>query len=605
MKVSLLNLNLIGPDAIGSVIIKMARYYRDRGDEVRIFIGSPPRDVPDDIGQICRVTTLANLLRPRPGQGDQEDLFFHLSDLTVYNYPGYYDLLETIHGRERGAVLFAYYCATPPELASSDFERGLLMRGRAEAAHAHYADLTMVISPFGSAELRAQHAIPEARIRVVPLFAAHGDQLWPGEKPADLVAHYRLHDAPVLLYVGRFAANKDIATIIRALARLTPREPAGAAAKLVLVGDDRSAPMYREHADSLRELAISLGVDDRVIFAGPVERIADHYRLADVFVTASRHEGFCMPVVEAMSCGVPVVCANSTALPSTVGGAGLLFEPGDVDALAHAIDRLLGDEATRRDYARAGLERAAHFSPAQFDERIGQITSEVMTHVSRVPRSLTAAAKTAPVKVVVVGTDAAALRASDEITRRHAEIVCYVDDDVRKQGRTFLGRPVVGLDAIDAMTFDEIYLRSDRRAGMAKQLVELGLPEDRIRIVNAEHGHVTLSPVTQHVDAMRAAITPSGRRKERRPRVVIFGAGAGGQQAFKVVTRSHDVVAFADNDARKHGTELHGKPVVGIPQLRSITYDRIVVASIHFAEIQRQLQAAGIARDRIEAFAGR
>jgi hypothetical protein len=313
-----------------------------------------------------------------------------------------------------------------------------------------------------------------------------------------------------------------------------------------------------------------------------------------------------MPVVEAMSCGVPVVCANSTALPSTVGDAGLLFEPGDVDALAHALDRLLGDEETRREFARAGLERAAHFSPKRFEERIGQITEDVMEHVPRVPRTLAAAARAATVKVVVFGTDVAALRATDEIKRRHAEIVCYVDYDDQKQGRTFLGRPVVGADALESMTFDEIYLRGDRRAEIVKQCAGLGVPEDRIRVVDAEPGHVGMAHVDQQVRAMRAAITPPAhRRKERRARVVIFGAGAGGQQAFTLVKRSHDVVAFADNDRRKQGTQIHGKPVLGIPQLGAIKYDRIVIASIHFAEIQRQLQAAGIARDRIEAFVGR
>ena len=610
MKVSLLNLNLIGPDAIGAVIIKMARYYRDRGDEVRIFITGPPRDVPDDIRQLCRVVTLANLLRTRPSSSDQEDLFFHLSDLTIYNYPGYYDLLETIHGRDRGAVLFAYYCVTPPELAGSDAERDLLVRGRAEAAHAHFADLSMVISPFGADELRTHHGIAEERIRVMPLFPAPpltdaapaaAETLAPGAKAADLVARYGLDGAEVLLYVGRFAPNKDIATIIRALARFATRRPA---AKLLLVGDDRTAPIYAEHAAELRALAASLGVADRLVFTGPVERIADHFRLADIFVTASRHEGFCMPVVEAMTCGIPVVSSSSTALPSTVGDAGVLFEPGDVNSLARTLEGLLMDEQARRRASAAGLERAKVFSAEAFDERLGQLTHELMTGVPRVPR-LIANAAAPPVRksVAVCGTGAEALRAHEDARRRDEDIACFVDEDARKQGRTFLGRPVVAFESLASMDIAELIVSGTRRADVETRLAKAGLEALRLRAIDTRPLRVERPHASVHTQAMRAAL--AGNNRATRAKVVIFGAGAGGQQAFGIVKRANDVVAFADNDSRKHGTSVLGMPVIGVPHLSGMTYDRVIIASVHAAEIKRQLHAAGVAPERIEVFSGR
>jgi glycosyltransferase involved in cell wall biosynthesis len=609
MKVSLLNLNLIGPDAIGSVIIKMARYYRDRGDEVRIFIGGPPRDVPDDIRQICRVVTLANLLRARPAAGDQEDLFFHLSDLTIYNYPGYYDLLETIHGRDRGAVLFAYYCVTPPELAGSEAERDLLVRGRAEAAHAHFADLSMVISPFGAEELKTHHGIGEDRVRVMPLFPApplsgapaSGETLAPGPKAEDLVARYGLDGAEVLLYVGRFAPNKDITTVIRALARFASRRPA---AKLLLVGDDRTAPIYQAHAADLLALAKTLGIADRVVFTGPVDRIGDHFRLADVFVTASRHEGFCMPVVEAMTCGVPVVSSSSTALPSTVGDAGMLFEPGDVDGLARALEGLLMDEGARRRLSEAGLERARMFSHERFDERLEKLTHELMTHVSRVPR-LIASAATPPAakRIAVCGTGAEALRANDDARRRGDEIVCFVDDDERKQGRAFLGHPVIGFGDLAALKIDELIVSGDRRADIQTRLTRAGSDNIPLRAIDLAPLRIERARADVYTQAMRGALAGKGR--SGREKVVIFGAGAGGQQAFGSVKRTRDVVAFADNDRKKHGTSVLGKPVIGVPQLAGMEYDRVVIASVHASEIKRQLFAAGIASDRIEVFGGR
>ncbi len=77
-------------------------------------------------------------------------------------------------------------------------------------------------------------------------------------------------------------------------------------------------------------------MSERIHFVGAVddERLADCYRAADVFVMPSSHEGFCIPVLEAMACGLPVIAARSAALPETVGDAGLTFSPHDVEDLA-------------------------------------------------------------------------------------------------------------------------------------------------------------------------------------------------------------------------------------------------------------------------------
>ena len=83
-------------------------------------------------------------------------------------------------------------------------------------------------------------------------------------------------------------------------------------------------PAYRLEAEHARERAYALGVADGVLFTGRADRLPDHYRLASVYVTTSQHEGFCVPLVEAMASGVPVVAAASTAIPETLGDAGLL-----------------------------------------------------------------------------------------------------------------------------------------------------------------------------------------------------------------------------------------------------------------------------------------
>src|SRR5207237_859153 len=96
-----------------------------------------------------------------------------------------------------------------------------------------------------------------------------------------------------------------------------------------------------------RALARRLGVADRLHFLGQVtgEELAEAYRSADVLVMPSLHEGFCLPVVEAMACGLPVIAARATALPETVGDAGPTFTPDDAADLAGQLRRVLAGAA--------------------------------------------------------------------------------------------------------------------------------------------------------------------------------------------------------------------------------------------------------------------
>src|SRR5262249_136002 len=109
----------------------------------------------------------------------------------------------------------------------------------------------------------------------------------------------------------------------------------------LIVGN--GADVYESERHICRHRAAELGVADRLHFLGHVdeERLHDAYRSADLFVMPSRHEGFCIPVIEAMATGVPVVAARAGALPETVGDAGLTFEPDDAADLARQMVRVL------------------------------------------------------------------------------------------------------------------------------------------------------------------------------------------------------------------------------------------------------------------------
>jgi len=97
----------------------------------------------------------------------------------------------------------------------------------------------------------------------------------------------------------------------------------------------------------LEKLTEMLSLEGRVTFAGrvPDGDLPGCYRACDAWVTASEHEGFCVPVVEAMACGRPVIVPDITAMPETAGSAGLTYRPGDLAGLVACIDRLMTDRA--------------------------------------------------------------------------------------------------------------------------------------------------------------------------------------------------------------------------------------------------------------------
>lgn len=167
---------------------------------------------------------------------------------------------------------------------------------------------------------------------------------------------------PMLLFVGRAAPNKRHDVLLRAVAAL--RASGRSDCHLVLVGSGDTNPAY---VRALGRLAEGLGIADAVtIEARRVSdrELAGHYERADVFATASEHEGFCVPLVEAMSFSLPVVAYGGGAIPETVGPAGMLLHTHDPLVWAAALERALSDQGLRRTLQAAGRARVRDFDPA-------------------------------------------------------------------------------------------------------------------------------------------------------------------------------------------------------------------------------------------------
>ena len=141
--------------------------------------------------------------------------------------------------------------------------------------------------------------------------------------------------------------NKGVAVLLEALAALP------ATVSLTVVGPSREG-------GPTRALCTRLGLDDRVTFVSGLEvsELAALYRSAALVVVPSLHEGFCLPALEAMACGTPMVTTTAGALPELVQGCAVMVPPGDPGALARAIQDLLADAPLRERLAEAGRARA-------------------------------------------------------------------------------------------------------------------------------------------------------------------------------------------------------------------------------------------------------
>jgi glycosyltransferase involved in cell wall biosynthesis len=149
--------------------------------------------------------------------------------------------------------------------------------------------------------------------------------------------------------------HKNVGVLIEAMAALGKRVPG-----VVLVVPGNAS----EHSRSLERRAAELGLEDTVVFAGWLapEDLEGLYGAAACFVLPSRREGFGLPLLEAMSRGVPVACAEASALPEVAGDAALYFDPDRADEVANAVARLVHDPALAEQLRAAGLRRAATFT---------------------------------------------------------------------------------------------------------------------------------------------------------------------------------------------------------------------------------------------------
>jgi glycosyltransferase involved in cell wall biosynthesis len=306
-------------DAIGHEVLGIQRVLRSAGYDSEIFVETADTRLEDltyDYRDLVDASRADNLLIHHFSIGSR-------ASRVAYALP------------DRMALV--YHNITPPEYFVGIHKQlvELCWKGRRELkAYVDRCDLALGDSEFNRQELDALGFPETAVLPVVPGFS-HLDGT-----PDRRVAGQFDDERTNVLFVGRMIPNKRIENVIRSFhayqRHFNPRS------RLLLVGSHGG---FETYLTMLHQLVATLGVSD-VHFSGHVsnEELAAYYEAADVFLCASEHEGFCVPLVEAFHMGVPVVAYAATAVPATLDGGGVLYENRDPLHVASLVDAVVSDD---------------------------------------------------------------------------------------------------------------------------------------------------------------------------------------------------------------------------------------------------------------------
>jgi glycosyltransferase involved in cell wall biosynthesis len=338
-------------DAIGDSARRMRGFLREMGHESEIFALTIDDDLRHDVVPFAD---------PESTRGD----------ITIFHFALPSPMSAQFAALPHGRVL-QYHNVTPAHFFAS-YEPALF-----RLASIARTELTSLASAtdlgLGDSEYNRQE-LEEAgftRTNVLPI-AVDIERLT--NAPAHPVLDTILDDGLVnFLFVGRIAPNKRIEDHIK-LAEQYKRY-IDAYYRFIFVGRYDVTPRYYAAIRAL--LSEYQMLEDRFVFTGPVPdvELAAYYRAASVYVSLSEHEGFCVPLVEAMAMDVPVLAYGAAAVPDTLGGAGVQFAPKDLEYAAELLGMLAFEENPREEVLDGQRRRLRDFDDAVIKRRLADVLS--------------------------------------------------------------------------------------------------------------------------------------------------------------------------------------------------------------------------------------
>ena len=233
------------------------------------------------------------------------------------------------------------------------------------------ADLVIADSECTKSDIIRFMKLDPKKIRVVPLAADERFEVQKNEREIlDVCLKYSVQ-RPFIFFLGNVEPRKNLPRLIHAFKQLKRKEKIG---HQLVIGGSRSWH-YPELAQSL----MSSGVAEYIKFIDYVDEndIVALYQASDLFVFPSLYEGFGLPILEAMACGIPVITSHISSIPEVGGNAVYYVNPHNEDELAKAIQHVLSDRNLWQDLKRRGFERVRQFSWKRTAEKTRQVFKEV------------------------------------------------------------------------------------------------------------------------------------------------------------------------------------------------------------------------------------
>jgi glycosyltransferase involved in cell wall biosynthesis len=345
-------------DAIGHEVLGIQRVLKRAGFESEIFVQTADtrlEDLTRDYRDLLEASDPSNILIHHFSIGSR-------ASRIAYAVPD--------------RQILVYHNITPPHFFIDVHEQLAeeCFKGRRELGiYPARVDLALGDSEFNRQELESLGFNPTGVLPVVPDFS-HLDL-----EPNDLIAGQLDDEMTNILFVGRIIPNKRIEDVIRYFhayqRNFNPRS------RLIFAG---AYTGYERYLAMLHELIADLGTS-RVQFAGHVTdaELAAYYDIADLFLCASAHEGFCVPIVEAFYKQVPVVAYAATAVPATMDGAGVLFTTTAPLEVAAIVDAVLSDEAVYDAIVKRQDDAVARLRARDFDGTLLRFVDLVLSRPRR------------------------------------------------------------------------------------------------------------------------------------------------------------------------------------------------------------------------------
>lgn len=335
-------------DAVSNDAAAIGRMIREMGSEAEIYA--------ENIDGRLEAGT-AKFVKDMTPPEEEDVLIYHGSTGDALNY---------LVPRLKGKKIMRYHNITPPHYFHS-------YSAEAEKRCANgYREIRRIAGAFRAGVADSDYNRQDMRrlgfhcpIDVCPIVMPWSD--YEREPDREVAARYGNDGWTNLLFVGRIAPNKRQENVIRAFHHY--HRAYNPKSRLFLVG---SAAGTERYLDRLKAYVNSLGLGGRVIFPGQTSfpTILAYYQLADAFICMSEHEGFCVPVIEAMYFRVPIIALRAAAVPETLGKGGLLLDSPDPETAAAAMDRVVRDGNLRQAIRKEQEKRIRDFDYGMVSRRM-------------------------------------------------------------------------------------------------------------------------------------------------------------------------------------------------------------------------------------------